>query len=602
MKPSMIVGIDLGTTHSLVAVVRDGIPKVLESREGHRLVPSVVSFEGGKPVVGYSAKNKKLRNVAGTIFSVKRLLGKGFGDLTDARDQLPFEIIDDQGIPKMKISGRMYSAIEISALILTELKMSAEQALGENISKAVITVPAYFNDSQRQATRAAGRLAGLDVVRIVNEPTAAALAYGLDRLKDGIIAVYDLGGGTFDVSILRLHDGIFEVLATQGDTQLGGDDLDWAIVEYIVGSLKQNDPEYDPLSDIENRARLIEVSERAKISLSEQEQTLIEVSLTDGVSFRATLTRTEFERLIQPLLERTREPCLAALRDCEITPDQLSDVILVGGPTRLSVVKKMAQAIFGRVPNSSVHPDEVVAAGAAIQADILAGNNRDLLLLDVVPLSLGIETYGGLMAPLIARNTKIPAVAREVFTTYADRQTGVDIHVLQGERERVEDNRSLAKFKLAGIQPQPAGLPRIEVSFLVDADGILNVSAKDIKTGLEQAIEVRPTFGLTPEQVEKMIRDKIVFQQDDLEFKRVVQAKAEAEPVLRSTEKSLTSAKKILPLDEFQQIEAQVAVLKTALQGKDPDGIRQATFSLSRSTENLALKLVQEIREVQDES
>ncbi|MCM2276485.1 MAG: molecular chaperone DnaK [Oligoflexia bacterium] len=585
-----IVGIDLGTTNSLVAFVRDGVPEVLRSREGRNLVPSVISFADGAPLVGYAAKSRKVRDAAHTVFSMKRLLGRGFEDLKDAAQGLPYKLLPGDGIVRIEIGGRAYSPIELSALILKELKLAAEKSLSMPVRRAVVTVPAYFNDSQRQATRAAGRLAGLDVLRIVNEPTAASLAYGLDRKRQGLIAVYDLGGGTFDISILKLHDGIFEVLATHGDTALGGDDLDLAIARIAAAELKERDG-VDAFADLSLHAELLEAAEALKIALSERDSAELAV-VSRG--YRRAFARAELEELARPILERTRGPCLRALKDAGLRPEELSDVVLVGGPTRLRVVQEMAASIFGRAPNTSVHPDEVVSLGAAIQADILAGNNKDFLLLDVVPLSLGIETYGGLTSHLIARNTRIPTVAREVFTTFADRQTGVDIHVLQGERERVEDNRSLARFKLAGIPPQPAGIPRIEVTFLIDADGILQVSAKELKTGKEQTIEVRPSYGLTDAEVERMLAAGTRNAEADTEFKKLVEARNDAEPVLRATEKSLPHAARLLPPAEAEEVRRRFEALSEAMRGKDGGKVREACFALNRATAKLAELIMQE--------
>jgi len=592
-KKSPIVGIDLGTTNSLVALVRDGVPTVLNSRQGSHLIPSVVSFVSGSPVIGAEAKKRKVRDAQHTVFSVKRLLGRSFEDLKDNITSLPYETVPGDGLVRIRVGDQTYTAIEISALILKELRLAAESALGTSVNRAVITVPAYFNDAQRQATRTAGRLAGWDVLRIVNEPTAASLAYGLDRKRQGLIAVYDLGGGTFDVSVLKLHDGIFEVLATSGDTALGGDDFDHALVKVAAEAIQKNFG-VDPFSDIQLHASLLEVAEATKLALSEKSEALFEVTVQQGKIYRKNWTIREFEDLIRPILKRTEEPCLKALADAGLKPSDLSDVVLVGGPTRLNVVQEFVKELFGRQPNTSMHPDEVVAQGAAIQADILSGNNRDLLLLDVVPLSLGLETYGGLMSPLISRNTRIPTVARETFTTFVDHQTGVDIHVLQGEREKVADNRSLAKFKLKSIQPQPAGLPRIEVTFLIDADGILQVAAKDLTSGNEQSVEVRPSFGLTDEEVEKMLLAGMENAETDMSYRRLIDARNEATPVLRAAEKNLPDASKILPSEELKIIQEAVRTLKNALSQEDTQKIQEASSYLNQVTVRLAELLIQE--------
>ena len=594
--PEIIVGIDLGTTHSLVARVRQGVPEVIPTREGERLLPSVVSVDAksGETILGYRARHRKVIDSSTTAFSVKRLLGRSFEDLKDRVTEFPYEIVppeagDSSGLVRIRLGDLTFSAIEISALILKELRLSAQASLGMPVTKAVITVPAYFNDSQRQATRTAGRLAGWDVLRIVNEPTAAALAYGLDRKKQGLIAVYDLGGGTFDLSILRLENGVFEVLATQGDTQLGGDDLDQAIVTWFKSEHGLRELEG------EDRAALLEGAERAKKELSQEGVRSTPVNLkVAGRVYQSTLTLDQFECLVEPVLERTRRPCEQALRDAGIQASELSDVLLVGGPTRLACVQKKALQIFGRSPNTSMHPDEVVAQGAAIQADILAGNNPELLLLDVVPLSLGIETYGGVMSTLIPRNTRVPTVARERFTTFVDRQTAVDVHVLQGERDQVALNRSLARFKLRGIRPAPAGTPRIEVAFLVDADGILQVSAKDLETGQEQSIEVKPSFGLSEDQVQEMLASGLKHKTEDVAFKRLVDARNEAEPVLRATEKQLPHAERLLGIRESSQIHDAAQALKDSLAGSDPIRIRENREQLGRLTQRLAEKILAE--------
>ena len=603
-----ILGIDLGTTHSLCAIVKDGLPTVLESREGKRLLPSIVAFGEtagsetceGEPVIGYAAKRRKAREPRGTLFSVKRLLGRSYADLEAHQDELPYELAppspeEGRDAPvRVRVGSRTLSAVEVSALILQELKRSAEAALGQPVRRAVVTVPAYFNDAQRQATRTAGRLAGLEVLRILNEPTAAALAYGLDRKREGIIAVYDLGGGTFDVSILKLHDGIFEVLATHGDTRLGGDDLDQVLVSLCAKEIQEREGS-DPRRDAELNAILIEACERAKIQLSSADRVSLQIPLGEGKGvYEREITREEFETAARPLLERTRRPCEQALADAGLKRSDLSDVVLVGGPTRLSIVRQVAQEIFNREPNASMHPDEVVALGAAIQADILGGGNSELLLLDVVPLSLGIETYGGLMSVLIPRNTKIPCSARETFTTFVDHQTAVDIHVAQGEREQISENRSLARFKLRGIPPQPAGMPRVEVSFLVDADGILQVAARDLKTGVEQTVEVRPSFGLAEAEVQRLLAEGLSARAEDAEYRRLVEARNQAKPLIRGVEVRLGDARRLLSPAEVIQLETRLAELREVVEGTDVDRIRQAVFQLDRASASLADKVLTE--------
>lgn len=595
-SPSLVVGIDLGTTNSLIAVVEDGVPRVLLSREGERLIPSVVTIHEGKPVVGYAARREKIRRPGETIFSAKRLLGRGFADIDSIRGQLPYEVVQSEdGVLRIKVGDTLYTAIEISAMILRELKASAEAALGRPVKKAVITVPAYFNDAQRQATRAAGRLADLEVLRIVNEPTAASLAYGLQEKKAGIIAVYDLGGGTFDLSILKLRDGIFEVLATHGNTTLGGDDLDRAIAKQMAIEVKAAEG-IDLFATPLGTAALLEASDKLKQAFAESEAAVFSVDLCVGAGkrFEREWKRDEFDRVLRPILLQTRDSCFHALDDAGLTVDDITDVVLVGGPTRLPIVKTIAEEIFGRKPNTSVHPDEVVAMGAAIQADILAGTNRNFLLLDVVPLSLGIETYGGLMEKLIPRNTRIPTSANETFTTFVDNQTGVDVHVLQGEREQAAENRSLARFKLGGIEPGPAGFPRVEVTFLIDADGILQVEARDLRNGKEAAIEVRPSFGLREDEIESMLEARNRNEASDLEFKRWIEVRNQAEPVLRAAERKLPDAYRLLPKPEAEGIEALCRDMRGAMETRDPARVQNLKYELNALTTRLAERVIAE--------
>ena len=591
---SRIIGIDLGTTNSLVAYVDEatGLPRVIPDAEGRPLLPSVVAFTPDGIVVGEAARRQLARRPADTVYSVKRLMGRGFEDVKDEARYLPFRILPGDGLVRLAVGGREVTPPEVSAAVLKALKERAERHFGEPVDKAVVTVPAYFNDAQRQATKDAGRIAGLDVVRIVNEPTAASLAYGLQRLSEGVIAVYDLGGGTFDVSILKTKDGVFEVLATNGDTHLGGDDLDrvlalWLLEDIAVRHHAELDRDcVDLARDPEAMQELRLAAEAAKIRLSTEERTTLTIPFA-GFTYRRDITRAELERLVEPLVTRTLGPARRALADAGLEPRDIDQVVLVGGSTRVPLVRRRVQELFGKTPHSQLNPDEVVALGAAVQAHILAGGITTMLLLDVTPLSLGIESLGGIVNVLIPRNTTIPTSAREMFTTSVDGQTLVDLHVVQGERELVKDCRSLGRFELR-IDPMPAGMPKIEVTFLIDANGILQVQAREQRTGKAASIEVKPTYGLSESDVERMIEDSFTYAEADVETRMLIEARNEADTVLVHAGRALKQGADLVPADERAAIEAAVAALRAAREGDDRDRIHDATTALNRATEHLA--------------
>ena len=538
MATDTIVGIDLGTTNSLVAYMQEDSPVVIPGEDGLNLVPSVVALdENNQVIVGNAARKYLIETPDRAVYSVKRLMGRGLEDVQDELKLFPFQLAEDlhEGeVLRIKIGERTYTPPEISALVLRQLKRNAERFFGTPVTHAVITVPAYFNDAQRQATKDAGRIAGLNVLRLVNEPTAASLAYGLDKKKNGIVAVYDLGGGTFDISILKLHDGIFEVIATNGDTHLGGDDIDNLLIAIALDDIR-GDLGLDVRRNGEAVARIRQAVIEAKIALSSQPSARLDVDLPGGKKYRREITREMFEQMIQPIVDRTVGPCKQALKDAGLTPEQIGEVVLVGGSTRIPKVRRLVQELFKRVPHTDLNPDEVVALGAAVQANILGGGSeitKEMLLLDVTPLSLGIEVAGGVTDKIILRNSTVPASATQYYTTQVDGQTNVAIHVLQGERELARDCRSLARFDLKGVPPMPAGMPRIEVKFLIDANGILRVSAREQRSGKEAEIDVQPSYGLTDEQVENMLLESFDYAEEDFRQRQAIEARREAETIL----------------------------------------------------------------------
>ena len=588
---SRIVGIDLGTTNSLVAHVEGGIPRVIPDPEGRVLLPSIVAWTPHGVVVGEAARRQLARNAARTVYSVKRLMGRGYEDVKDELPRLPFEVTPHAEVVTIRIGDRDVTPPEVSAHVLRALKQRAEAHFGEPVEQAVITVPAYFNDAQRQATKDAGRIAGLEVLRIVNEPTAASLAYGLQKMAEGVIAVYDLGGGTFDISILRVKDGVFEVLATNGNTHLGGDDLDQALVDWIAADIRTRYGA-DVTGDAEAMQEIRLGAEAAKCRLSFDQRTVLSIPF-ERFTYHRDIGRAEMEALVEPLVATTLGPCRQALADAGLDATAVDQVVLVGGATRMPLVRRRVEELFGRTPHSRLNPDEVVALGAAVQAQILAGGITDMLLLDVTPLSLGIETLGGIVSVLIPRNTTIPTLAKEYFTTSVDGQTTIDMHVLQGERELAKDNRSLARFDLAGVDPMPAGMPKIEVVFLIDANGILQVQAREQRTGKAASIEVKPTYGLTEDQVEQMVEDSFAHAEADVEARLLIETRTEADTVINHVERALRQAGAFASAEERASIETALAALRAARPGTDRDEIRERTIALNQATAPLADRMME---------
>ncbi|MFH0889231.1 MAG: molecular chaperone DnaK, partial [Planctomycetota bacterium] len=594
------IGIDLGTTLSVVAVREGNETTVITNAEGGRLTPSVVAFtDKGDRLVGQLAMRQSITNPANTVYSIKRFMGRRRSEVAQEEKMVPYKVVGaPDELVKVEARGKQYSPPEISAMILQKLKETAEAYLGEKVTDAVITVPAYFNDSQRQATKDAGRIAGLDVKRIINEPTAAALAYGLDKKKNEKVAVYDLGGGTFDVSILEVGDGVVEVLSTNGNTHLGGDDFDQRLINYVADEFKKKEG-IELRKDQMALQRLKEACERAKCELSSSLQTEINLPFitadnTGPKHLQITITRAKFEQLVEDLLKSSLEPCKQALADAKLKPEELNEVVLVGGSTRIPKVQELVKEFFKKEPNRSVNPDEVVAVGAAIQGAVLKGDIKDVLLLDVTPLTLGIETLGGIRTPLITRNTTIPTSKKEVFSTAADNQTEVEIHILQGEREMAANNRTLGRFRLAGLPSAPRGIPQIEVTFDIDANGIINVSAKDIATGKKQSIVIQASSGLNEKEIQNMVKDAENFAEQDKQNKLLAEARNQADQLIYSTEKTVSELGDKISADEKSSINAALERLKKVKDKDDAAEIKKATEELTKSSHTLAQKLYEE--------
>jgi len=591
---SKIIGIDLGTTNSVVAVMEGGEPVVITNSEGGRTTPSVVAFtKDGNRLVGQVAKRQAVTNPENTLYSIKRFMGRKYDEVNSEIKQVPYKVEKaSNGDVRIDAEGKQYSPPEIAAMVLQKLKQSAEDYLGSKVDKAVITVPAYFNDAQRQATKDAGKVAGLEVLRIVNEPTAAALAYGLDKKKDEIIAVFDFGGGTFDISVLEVGEGVVEVKSTNGDTHLGGDDVDEILVSWIIDEFKK-DQGIDLHNDIMALQRLKEAGEKAKVELSSAMETEINLPfITADASgpkhLVMKLTRSKFEQLVEPVLKRLMPPVEQAIKDAGLTAKDIEEIVLVGGSTRIPKVQEMVKNFFGKEPNKSVNPDEVVALGAAVQAGVLGGEKTDILLLDVTPLTLGIETFGGVATPMIQKNTTIPTRKSEIFSTASDNQTSVEVHVLQGERPMAGDNKTLGKFHLVGIPPAPRGVPQVEVTFDIDANGIVNVSAKDVGTGREQKITITASSGLSKEEIDRMMKDAESHAGEDEKKKAVIEGRNRLDGLVYSVEKTMSENKDKVDAAAAGEIEAAIAESKTALSGEDVDAMNNAFERLQTASHKLA--------------